>query len=196
MFSINTLERLYSIQEKDYGYINAINIRGCNCKKFPQVIFEFFNLESLDISSNNLDYISNNFHKLTNLEELILDYNEISELPKSLSMCSNLNYISISQTKIQILPKWLSNLNLECLEFNDNIIKSIQFDITKIPCVYIIYKSYENIDNLDDTCEYIQVNELSKPLLNLPINLKKIKLVKPKEPINVKVPFGCEIIIE
>lgn len=196
MFSINTLERLNTIQEKDYGFINSINIRGCDCKTFPNVIFEFFNLESLDISYNSIDVIPDNFNKLTNLQEVIFDNNDIIELPKSLKQCKKLVYISIIKTKISILPKWLGKLNLESLELGDNEIESINFDITKIPDVYIYYKSYKNLDNLSENCEYIQINELSKSVLNLPITLKKLKLLRPKHPIDVKVPFGCKFIIQ
>lgn len=197
MFSINSLNKLLTIQEKDYGYINYITIQGCNCSIFPEIIFEFFNLEGLDIGHNNLSYLPDNFDKLKNLKELVLDNNEITKLPKSLIKCTNLNYISISQTNIKLLPRWLSKLNnLESFEANENIIECIKFDITKIPNVTMYHKSYSNCDNLSENCEFLQFNYLSKPLLNLPINLKKIKLVKPIESINVKVPFGCELIIE
>jgi Leucine-rich repeat (LRR) protein len=196
MFSINTLERLNTIKEKDYGFINIINIRGCDCKTFPNVIFEFFNLESLDISYNGIDVLPDNFDKLTNLQEVIFDNNDIIELPKSLKQCKKLVYISINKTKISILPKWLGKLNLESLELGDNEIESINFDITKISDVYIYYKSYKNLYNLSENCEYVQINELSKSVLNLPITLKKLKLLRPKHPTDVKVPFGCEFIIE
>jgi len=196
MFSINTLERLNTIKEKDYGFINIINIRGCDCKTFPNVIFEFFNLESLDISYNGIDVLPDNFDKLTNLQEVIFDNNDIIELPKSLKQCKKLVYISINKTKISILPKWLGKLNLESLELGDNEIESINFDITTIPDVYIYYKSYKNLYNLSENCEYVQINELSKSVLNLPITLKKLKLLRPKHPTDVKVPFGCEFIIE
>jgi len=196
MFSINTLEKLNTIQEKDYGYVNIINLKGCNCKTFPNVIFEFFNLECLDISSNSLNEIPDNFDKFADLEEVIFDDNDIIKLPKSLNKCKKLRYISINKTKIAVLPKWLGKLNLESLELDNNYIDSINFDITQIPDVYIYYKSYKNLENLSEKCEFIQINELSKSLLNLPITLKKLKLVRPKHPIDVKVPFGCEFIIE
>ena len=195
MFSINTLEKLNTIQEKDYGYVNIIDLRGCNCKIFPNVIFEFFNLESLDISSNSLNEIQDNFDKLENLQEVIFDDNDIIKLPKTLIKCKKLRYISINKTKIAVLPKWLEKLNLESLELGNNYIESINFDITQIPDVYIYYKSYKNLENLSEKCKFVQINELSKSLLNLPITLKKLKLVRPNQPIDVKVPFDCKLII-
>jgi Leucine-rich repeat (LRR) protein len=198
MFHINTLERLEELEEKDYGYISEINIVGCKCKVFPELIFEFFNLESLDVTANELEYIPDKFDKLPNLKELILNHNPITLLPKSISKCTKLNYLSFQHTEIEILPKWLEKLNkIEEISFSACKIKSIKYDITKTIAVNVTLDSYANINNLSEDCEYFQITYLSVPLTNLPINLKKIKLVCPLIDLcNIKVPFDCELIIK
>lgn len=197
MFSINSLEGLQNIKEADRGYINEINIVGCDIKIFPEIIFEFFNLEMLNIISCGIEILSDKFEKLPNLQELELDYNPIKILPKSIIKCERLNYLSFQNTKIEILPKWLGKFDrLEHMSLTNCNIKSIEFDITKIYKVNISINSYSNINNLFPNCKYIQINYLNEPVTNLPLNLKKIKLFKPYKPINVKVPFGCELIIE
>ncbi len=197
MFSINSLERLLELKESNYGYINEVNIFGCGSNIFPEVIFELFNLEILDISSNNIMSIPNKFMSLANLKHFIFDDNPVKILQKSLIKCTKLNYLSFSDTQIEILPKWMKELNnLEYISLHRCNISSIKFDITNIFDVGIGINSYSNIDNLFEDCEYLQINYLYEPISNLPINLKKIKLVKPYKPINVKVPFGCELIID
>jgi Leucine-rich repeat (LRR) protein len=196
MFTINSLEKLLEIPKEKYGYICEINIQGCDCSNFPEIIFEFFNLEVLDISHTKIDFLPDEFNKLQNLKELIFDSTTISILPKSISKCKELNYISLSETKIKLLPSWFCKLpKLENLYLPKCNLNSIKFDITKIYSVVISINSYNNYDNISDDCEYLQFNNLDVPINNLPINLKKIKLVNPKEPIDVKVPFDCELII-
>ena len=196
MFSINSLKRLEELKEDDYGYINEVNIIGCNVKIFPEIIFELFNLEILNIHSNNIEEIPDNFSNLPNLQELILDYNPIKILPKSLTNCKNFNSLSCLDTKIEKLGKWMEELTkLEYISLSNCNIKSINFDITKIHKVNITINSYSNINNLSEKCEYLQFNYLLEPVNNLPINLKKVKLFKPYEPINVKVPLNCKLFI-
>ena len=196
MFSINSLERLLELEESDYGYINEVNIFACDSNIFPEVIFELFNLEILNITSNNIKSIPNNFAKLPNLQEFIFDDNPVKIIPKSLTKCTKLNYLTFTNTQIEILPKWMKYLDsLEYISLFYCNVKSIHFDITKIHDVNIGISSYSNIDNLSEDCEYLQFNYLKGPVSNLPLNLKKLKLFKPCEPINVKVPFGCELII-
>lgn len=196
MFSINSLERLLKLEEENYGYINEVDIFACDSNIFPEVIFELFNLEILNIASNNIKSIPNNFMKLPNLQEFAFDDNPVKHIPKSLTKCTKLKYLSFSNTQIEILPKWMKYLDsLEYISLFYCNVKSIHFDITKIHNVDIVISSYSNIDNLSEDCEYLQINYLQDPVTNLPINLKKLKLFKPFQPINVKVPFGCELII-
>ena len=196
MFSINSLERLLELEEENYGYINEVDIFACDSNIFPEVIFELFNLEILNIASNNIKSIPNNFMKLPNLQEFAFDDNAVKHIPKSLTKCTKLKYLSFSNTQIEILPKWMKCLDsLEYISLFYCNVKSIHFDITKIHNVDIVISSYSNIDNLSEDCEYLQINYLQRPVTNLPLNLKKLKLFKPCEPINVKVPFGCELII-
>jgi Leucine-rich repeat (LRR) protein len=196
MFSINSLERLLELEESDYGNINEVNIFACDSNIFPEVIFELFNLEILNIASNNIKTIPNNFMKLPNLQEFIFDDNPVKIIPKSLTKCTKLNYLSFTNTQIEILPKWMKYLDsLEYISLFYCNIKSINFDITKIHDVNIGISSYSNIDNLSEDCKYLQFNYLNEPVTNLPLNLKKLKLLRAFEPINVKVPFGCELII-
>ena len=68
--------------------------------------------------------------------------------------------------------------------------------LSKTKMFSISETSYENLDNLDEKCELLIIDYLKRPLLNLPINLKIIKLFNPVISFdNVKIPFGCELYV-
>ena len=50
------------------------------------------------------------------------------------------------------------------------------------------------MDNLSFDSEYLQIEGLNKPLLNLPIGVQEIRLYLPKIKVkDLKVPFGCNV---
>ena len=50
------------------------------------------------------------------------------------------------------------------------------------------------MDNLSCDCEYLQVEGLEKPLINLPTSIQEIRLYLPKIKLrDIKVPFGCKV---
>lgn len=197
MFSILNLAHLENILEKNYGYYNMISIHNEKIgESVIDKICEIFNLETLILCDCGIEKIPDKIFKIPTLKTLDLSDNPITEIPKSILECTNLNLLEINNTKISVLPKWMEQLQLKHLSLRACVIDSINFDITKIDDVNIDIDTYLDIHNLSNDCEYIQINYLSVTLNNLPISLKKIKLISPKLPIDVKVPFGCDLIIE
>ena len=53
------------------------------------------------------------------------------------------------------------------------------------------------MNNLSDDCEFLFIQSISKPLINLPIGIKEIRLYKPKKKVlnNNKIPWNCDLYI-
>ena len=212
------MSELRLIDYKNYEKILGVDIEKRDLEFIPEKLFEFTNLKILNLSGNLIKIISPKIKNLINLEEIYLDSNFIYDLPEEIGELKKLKKLILSNNKIKELPQHFYNLeNLEILNLSCNSLHSLSDDLSKmkkleyvylrnnkltyipkylsqIKVVKIFYNSYENMDNLSFDCEYLQIEDLNKPLLNLPIGVQEIRLYLPKIKINdIKVPYGCKI---
>ena len=115
---------------RQFKFYSSITIKGRQIRQIPDLIFANFCLNQIDLSENQIDYISNqSFHQLIYLKELILAKNRIwsiESLFKALHV-DRLTYLDLSSNLIRSIPTKLSNNieNLETLNLNSNNIKHI-----------------------------------------------------------------------
>lgn len=216
MLYINSLSELKLIDYINYEKISSVEIEKRDLETIPDKIYEFKNLKLLNLSGNLITSISPKIKNLINLEEIYLDRNLIEELPEEIGELKKLNKLILSNNNIKRLPDSFYNLeNLEILNLSCNELYYLSDDISKmtkleyiylrnnklryiprylsqIKVVKLFYNSYENMDNLSFDCEYLQIENLDKPLLNLPIGIQEIRLYLPKIK-KIKVPFGCKL---
>ena len=113
--------------------------------------------------------------KTTNLD---LSKHYQGSLPESIGELTNLLNLSLANNNLTSLPPESINI------------------LVNLPLLWLEISSYQ-INNLDPECEFLLITSLKEPLINLPTNLKKLYLIKPKiDTETIKVPFGCEIIIK
>jgi Leucine-rich repeat (LRR) protein len=99
------------------------NLEMCFCpiKTLPSEVSHLVNLKILNLSSNQLNYISHDAFPILRLEFLELQKNFISELPESIGSCYNIKSIDISSNMLHSLPLGLGKcLFLETLNFSEN----------------------------------------------------------------------------
>lgn len=218
MLYINSLSELKLIDKINYEKIISVELEKKDLENISEKIYEFINLKLLNLSGNLITTISPKIKNLEKLEEIYLDRNNISILPEEFGELKKLKKVILSNNKIKILPDNFYNLeNLELLNLSCNSLEILSDDISKlskleylylrenklnyipkylskIKVVKIFYNSYDNMDNLSFDCEYLQVEGLDKPLLNLPIGVQEIRLYLPKIKMkDIKVPFGCKL---
>ena len=140
---------------------------------FPKKILQFTNLKYLNLENNNIESLPENINLLTNLKELFLGNNCLTELPECISSMENLILINAGINYLQRLP---AN------------IKNIKF-------FYTYEESFADLNNLPNDTIYLPLFYFAGQLNNLPISIKEIILYYPKIPINIKLPYGCKIII-
>ncbi len=127
--------------------------------EIPAEVFELKQLESLNLSRNQLKYLPESISNLSNLTQLDLSYNQLINLPKSITNLSNLTQLYLSYNQITNLPESISNLsNLTQLYLSYN-------QITNLP------ESISNLSNL--TQLYLRRNQLT-PLPESITNLSNL----------------------
>ena len=218
MLDIDNMNQLKSMDSRLCDKILKVHLDKRDLEYIPDKIFEFTNLQVLNLSSNLIKEIPKNIGNLKNLQELYLDRNSITELPEEIGNLKKLKKIIISNNKITKLPDNFYNLEnleifniscnhlemvsddikkldkLEYLYLRNNKLRYIPREISKIKVVKIFSDSYENLNNLSYECEYLQIENLDKPLTNLPTNIQELRLYLPKLKLSeIKLPFGCKL---
>ncbi len=91
---------------------------------FPEQIFEFENLEILDLSNNRLTKLPAEIVNLKKLKEIILAKNNFSEFPIELLQLEKLEHIDLWDNFIENLPKEvLQKGNLKFLDIRGVLLK-------------------------------------------------------------------------
>lgn len=94
-------------------------------RDIPQFVFDAYNIEFLNLSSNKIYLLSPSLTNLLSLERLLLNENEICELPTNFSRLSKLEELQISNNQIKHLPREISRLpKLNIIEVYENPIET------------------------------------------------------------------------
>lgn len=78
--------------------------------EFPESIFLFKNLMSLDLSKNKLSNIPMGITELKNLRELKLNKNKFIQFPLAVCELDSLRLLGINQNSIAVIPPEIGNL--------------------------------------------------------------------------------------
>lgn len=107
--------------------VTRLKLRRKGLTEIPPEIFNFPNLQELDLGSNKIQSLPSNFGELNNLKILRLNRNKISVVGKEIGSLSNLIYLDLGRNQIQALPFEIGNLKkLEFLQIWGN-------EITMLP---------------------------------------------------------------
>ncbi len=79
-------------------------------KTVPPEVFQFPNLQWLDLSGNRLREIPSEIGLLKNLKKLILEKNKIESLPPEIGQLEDLRELIINRNELETLPDEIGNL--------------------------------------------------------------------------------------
>jgi Leucine-rich repeat (LRR) protein len=79
-------------------------------KTVPPEVFQFPNLQWLDLGSNRLKKIPPEIGMLKNLKKLILEKNKLEALPPEIGQLEDLRELIINRNELETLPEEIGNL--------------------------------------------------------------------------------------
>lgn len=121
--SLDTLTPYTSIAEasKNPEKVIKLVLRKEHLKTFPKEIFEFKNLQYLDLAKNNIKEIPDSIEVLKDLQYLDISKNTLQSLNGKIGKLTNLFYLNLNNNEFSALPTTMGNLvNLRTLDLWSN----------------------------------------------------------------------------
>lgn len=113
--------------------VTRLKLKRKGLTEIPPEVFNFSNLQELDLGSNKIQNLPSNLGELKNLKILRLNRNKINEVGKEIGNLSNLIYLDLGHNQIQALPFEIGNLkNLEFLQIWGNEVTMLPESINEL----------------------------------------------------------------
>ncbi|GIV28371.1 MAG: hypothetical protein KatS3mg027_2185 [Bacteroidia bacterium] len=116
-YAFTSLDSALKSPDKVYKLV----LRKKKFKSFPKEIYQFKNLQYLDLSKNNIKELPEDLDSLKLLQYFACSKCNISKIPKSIGNLKYLYYLNLNQNNIDSLPDEIGNLErLQMLDLWDN----------------------------------------------------------------------------
>jgi Leucine-rich repeat (LRR) protein len=102
----------YTMEEaKAYpDQVYKLSLAEYKMKELPEEIFQFKNLQILNLNSCGLEKLSDSIHVLHNLQFLSLYDNKLRYLPQGIRELKNLEVLYLGKNKLFEIPLWIGGL--------------------------------------------------------------------------------------
>jgi Leucine-rich repeat (LRR) protein len=121
--TLDTLTPYTSIAEglKNPDKVIKLVLRKEHLKTIPKEVFQFKNLQYLDLAKNNIKEIPDSIELLTQLQYLDISKNTLQSLNGKIGKLTNLFYLNLNNNEFSVLPTTMGNLvNLRVLDLWSN----------------------------------------------------------------------------
>lgn len=111
--TLDTVHAFTSLEEalKNPDKVYKLILRKKKLKEFPREIFQFKNLQYLDLSKNNIKEIPAEIAELTNLQYFNISKNALETIPPQIGELTQLYYLNANQNELFTLPPQIGKLS-------------------------------------------------------------------------------------
>jgi len=132
LFQISCREQDLKYALKHQNEIESLDLSYQNITTLPKEIGELKNLRELNLSDNNIENLPTEFWLLENIEILNLNNNRISRLSDSIRLLKKLKRLCLNYNSLDSLPSLNELTNLQTLEIGWNRISNVSQNINNI----------------------------------------------------------------
>lgn len=120
--------------------VQKLSLYGNNLNVVPANIVNFVHLRHLDVSSNQITWISGEISRLRQLKILEARNNRLDQLPKEIQECNGLKTLNLSGNRLRDIPTQIFSLvGLKQLFLGGNQIESIPPQIKSLERLEMFY---------------------------------------------------------
>ncbi|MCP9761460.1 leucine-rich repeat domain-containing protein [Lacihabitans soyangensis] len=159
----------------------VLNLSHLGLKKLPNEIYDFKNLEELDLSKNEFEVFRLNAKKLPKLKKIVLSENLLSENSIKINRNKHVQMLSLSDNAFEAFPKRIQrNKRLKDIHLANNFIQNtIGIRFKKLKSLELLNFYNNQITSLSENIgllENLQILDLYHNQLNfLPQNIVNLK---------------------
>jgi internalin A len=159
--------------------LESLDISHNNLTALPVWLGRLSRLRSLDLSSNKLATLPESLGKLTNLQLLDLSHNALTRLPESIGQLKQLKSLTVVLNRLKTLPKSLGDLTqVQSLNFSNNQLTALPECIDKLTQLESLSLSYNKLtvlpQSLMQLSKLVTLDLSANPLTALPEKLDQL----------------------
>lgn len=160
--------------------IYSIDLSYSELKELPKEIFQFINLQTLNLSGNKFpdtEKLILNLSKLPNLKVLQLNNLRLKTLPQNIQLLTNIEVLCLSQNKLKYLSEDIGKLSkLKLLSLRNNkTLKDLPKLIGDLSCLQRLDVSGTGLirlrEELSNCNELVSISANASKIKTLPINI-------------------------
>jgi Leucine-rich repeat (LRR) protein len=139
--TLDTLKAFTNLEQalKEPEKVIKLVLRRDKLKTFPPEIFQFTNLQYLDLSKNDIKEIPYQISSLKDLQYFAISRNHLIELPAQIGELTNLYYLNANQNDLYGIPPEIGKLvKLRNLDLWDNNIGELPDEIKNCTALKIV----------------------------------------------------------
>lgn len=177
------IKELLSNKEEVY----SIDLSYSDLKELPKEIFQFINLQALNLSGNKFTDVEKlilNLSKLPNLKVLQLNSLKLKTLPQNIQLLANIEVLCLSQNKLKYLSEDIGKLSkLKLLSLRNNkTLKDLPKLIGDLRCLQRLDVSGTGLirlrEELSNCNELVSISANASKIKTLPINIGNLVNLK------------------
>ncbi|WP_346292191.1 leucine-rich repeat domain-containing protein [Sphaerothrix gracilis] len=131
--------------------LQSLDLSGNQLTELPEAIASLTQLQTLDLSANQLTELPETIASLTQLQTLNLSRNQLTELPEAIASLTQLQTLDLSANQLTELPETIASLTqLQTLDLSENQLTELPEAIALLTQLQELYLSKTQLRELPE----------------------------------------------